>query len=448
MAPKAGSLGYLHLSSSFGEPRWRQAVIIKVQDGWLKTLVKCSQEEITESGLTPVTSGSNVFCLVEAEVHQLRLGVHGVTKELGHDAKELRNLATSVLESDEDLNWATASEPGKEKKEKKEKRRTSRKDDDDSGSSVTSEEDDLLGELKKSWLGNGSKDGKSRRESSNDAEPRRRSKRFSLIDRKRPKGKEQSASDKMQSAALQAAAQSSDPLHGLLALHLAESLKGKQKHRHRKSSRQSSRSRSSSTSSCSSDSSLDKAEKGHARAVQNYRKDGKKKFKEPIKHVRRYVKGIEEELGAEDKPFRITDYSKRIHFGKQQNLKRCHFLVSTILEYLLKEQPEKAALQAVVSLQAMHQASLDGSWDIAWLLTYQEDPFRAKTFGGDPNALQHVTAYLRSMHDLAKSTESLRKKGAGKGDDADQQKDTQKGKGKNGQKGREKDKDKATSSEA
>ena len=157
MAPKAGSLGYLHLSSSFGEPRWRQAVIIKVQDGWLKTLVKCSQEEITESGLTPVTSGSNVFCLVEAEVHQLRLGVHGVTMELGHDAKELRNLATSVLESDEDLNWATASEPGKEKKEKKEKRRTSRKDDDDSGSSVTSEEDDLLGELKKSWLGNGSK---------------------------------------------------------------------------------------------------------------------------------------------------------------------------------------------------------------------------------------------------------------------------------------------------
>lgn len=51
------------------------------------------------------------------------------------------------------------------------------------------------------------------------------------------------------------------------------------------------------------------------------------------------------------------------------------------------------------------------------------------------------------MHDLSKSTESLRRKGAGKGDDAETAKDPPKGKGKQG-KNKEKDKDKATSSEA
>lgn len=444
MARKAGSLGYLHLGNSFGEPRWRQALVIKSQEGWLKTVVRCSQEEITASGLTPVTSGEKVFCLVEAEVHQLRLGVHGNAMEISHGPKELKNLATSTPESDEDLNWATASEPGKVQRGR---RRTSRQDDDDAGSSSLSEEGDLLGDLKKNWLGSGSRRGRSRKDSDEDAgKKKKKSKRFSLIDRKKSKTKEKTAGDMIQSAALQAAAKSSDPLQGLLALHLAESWKGKQKGRRRRSKESHSSRSASSSSSSSSSASLEKAEKGHARAVQNYRKDGKKKFKEPIKHVRRYVKGIEEELGAEDKPFKNTDYSKRIHFGKQQNLKRCHFLVSTILEFLLKEQPEKAALQAVVSLQAMRQASLDGTWDIAWLLTYQEDPFRAKTFGGDPNALQYVTAYLRSMHDLTKSTESLRKKGAGKGEDADQQKDAPKGKGKNNQKPRDKDKDKTAAS--
>lgn len=95
---------------------------------------------------------------------------------------------------------------------------------------------------------------------------------------------------------------------------------------------------------------------------------------------------------------------------------------------MLKEKYKAAALQLVLALQAMHQAALDGSWDVAWMLTYVEEPFKPKTFGGDPTSLQHVTSYLKSMGELAKSTDVLRKKGNSKGvDESASQKDSQKG---------------------
>ena len=139
-----------------------------------------------------------------------------------------------------------------------------------------------------------------------------------------------------------------------------------------------------------------------------------------MKHVRKYMRHVEEELGDQDKPFRIVGMNRRIHFGKQQDLKRSHYLVCIILEWLLKEQPHKAALQATLTLQAMHQAAIDNSWDIAWLLTHgAEDPFKTRLFGGDADALQDVMAYLKSMNELAKSTRpsagGLRKRGAGRG---------------------------------
>lgn len=154
-----------------------------------------------------------------------------------------------------------------------------------------------------------------------------------------------------------------------------------------------------------------------------------------------------EDLGAQDKPYRITDLNKKIHFGKQQNLKRCHYLCATILEYLLKEQPRKAALQTVLAMQAMRQAAIDGSWEVAWLLTHMEDPYRQRIFGGDPSSLQHVTSYLRSMNDLAKNTEALRKKGSGKGQDDDQSSKDPPAKGKGKRNSKEKDKDKEKTSE-
>lgn len=161
-----------------------------------------------------------------------------------------------------------------------------------------------------------------------------------------------------------------------------------------------------------------------------------------VKYVKRYIRDLEEELGAQDRPFRVTDHNRRIHFGKAQDLKRAHFLVGTILEMLLKEDYHKAALQAVLVLQSMHQAALDSSWEVAWLITHQPDPFKPRVFGGDAGSLEHVTSYLKSMSELAKNTEQLRRKGTSKGDqEENQQKDQGKGKGKNHAK-RDKEKEK------
>lgn len=186
--------------------------------------------------------------------------------------------------------------------------------------------------------------------------------------------------------------------------------------------------------------------KGDSKAVYGYKRSGKRMFAKPLKHVRRFVLIIQEELGAEEKPFRVIDYTKRISWGKQRNLQRCHHLVGVILEFLLREEYSKGALQCVLTLQAIHQASLDnGQWDVAWLLTYTPDPYEKKLFGGDANSLQHVTSYLRSMNELVKTTDSLRRKGSGKGDGDEEKSDKtgQKGKGRGKAKGNEKEKDKA-----
>lgn len=148
-----------------------------------------------------------------------------------------------------------------------------------------------------------------------------------------------------------------------------------------------------------------------------YAGDQEEDVQATLHYVKKYVRGIQHDLGAEDKPFRVVDYTKKINFGKQRNLQRCHYLFGVVLEHLLKEDYAKAALQVTLCLQALHQASIDSDWQIAWLLTHVADPFERKLWGGDATSLQHVTAYVRSMHDLARNTESLRRKGQGKGDD-------------------------------
>ena len=49
------------------------------------------------------------------------------------------------------------------------------------------------------------------------------------------------------------------------------------------------------------------------------------------------------------------------------------------------------------------------------MLTHIEKPFKAKQFGGDPASLQYVTSYLKSMSELARNTEALKKKEVEKG---------------------------------
>ena len=98
-------------------------------------------------------------------------------------------------------------------------------------------------------------------------------------------------------------------------------------------------------------------------------------FRKPLRYVKLYVKEVEKELGAEDRPYKLSEYGRKVQWGKQRSLQRCHFMLSEILTRLLKGQVEKAALQTVLCLRSIHQAAIDGTWDIAWLLTHLPDPW-------------------------------------------------------------------------
>ena len=204
-----------------------------------------------------------------------------------------------------------------------------------------------------------------------------------------------------------------DPLKTLVALQLTDRLK-KDRRRARRHRTRSDSSRSSKVSSSSSDSSRSSRSHrhrrtGHAKAIESYQASKRRMFRRPLHHIKKYVKEVERELGAEDgKPYNLTDMGRKVSWGKQRNLQRCHFLLSDILEKLLKGKTEEGTLQVVLGLRAVHQAAIDGEWTVAWMLTHLPDVWSKEQWGGDPEDLGNVANYLRSMQELNRSTERLR----------------------------------------
>ena len=444
MPLKIGARGFILLGDSFDEPRWREAQVVGLQKEWVQMLVRASTTEVENHSLSSCKVGEYTFCLVESKVTQLRIAAPGDSLDLEVAAKKLGPEGATLLGSEGELSYATASEPDAKPEAPKARKGIQQRLDEETGSSSQSSSatsSEALEKLQKKWLGGGMASGEpSRKSRKSRSHKDKKDKKFSLLaksHRSRSADKDLTAKDIMQMAE-----KSSDPMQGLLALHLAQSLtkKGKKSRRHRRStsaaSSDSCSSRGTSSSRTSSQSS--EKQKGHAKAVEHYQQSRRRMFKHPLRHVRRYVKGIERELGAEEKGFKVTDYTRRIPFGKQKNLQRCHHLLGVVLEYLLKQEYSKAALQVVLSLQAIHQCALDGGWEVAWLLTHTQDPFERRLWGGDPANLQSVTAYLKSMNELAKTTEALRKKGGGRGDEVESDKPPKTGKGKDG-KGKKKD---------
>ena len=167
-------------------------------------------------------------------------------------------------------------------------------------------------------------------------------------------------------------------------------------------------------------------------------------FRRPLHYVRKYVREVEQNLGATDRPFKLSEAGKKVSWGKQKSLQRVHYLLSEILETLLRGKTEKACLMTVLSLRAVHQAAIDQDWAVAWMITHQDDPFTRPRWGGDVSELANVTAYLRSMAELEKSTEKLRYQHGGTADQPSpnldnygKKKKKGKGKGKQGEKDEE-----------
>ena len=190
--------------------------MVAVEDGWLKTLVRSSKEEVDRSQLSHVVVKDTCFCLVEAAMEQMRIGGPSEAMDLGEENKDLLAAANVMLESEDDLNFATASDIVTRKTRKK-KAMVETSSDSGEEDGVSSE---LLQDLRKNWLGSGTTADKKKNDVEQPGTAHRRSKRFSLIEKGRrrdQKGEGPTDSEAAQ-VMLKAALGANDPLHGLLAL--------------------------------------------------------------------------------------------------------------------------------------------------------------------------------------------------------------------------------------
>jgi hypothetical protein len=76
----------------------------------------------------------------------------------------------------------------------------------------------------------------------------------------------------------------------------------------------------------------------------------------------------------------MTDMSRKLAFSdKTRNLHRFDVMLRHILKQLLAGESEAAALQTILCLRALRQCKNDeGSWRIAWKLTYLKDPISSQ----------------------------------------------------------------------
>ena len=146
--------------------------------------------------------------------------------------------------------------------------------------------------------------------------------------------------------------------------------------------------------SSSSDSSVvgDLKPRGAGKALQAYRQTKKEMKRRPEKHIKRYIRDAEEVLGVtKGIPYRLTDFTQKLNWGKQRTLHRVHYALSSILELQLQGKTMQSTLLMTQVLRSIHQCSLDqGDWRTAWLLTHLPDPMlrpsfwrRGAKFGGD-----------------------------------------------------------------
>ena len=222
MTLKPGVKGFLQLGDSFKAPRWREALIIGIQKPWLQVLVSCQPEEVEVTGLTFLEHGNGNFCLVEAQQHQLLSGVTEEFKALGCDTAELLRAGLLLItNSEEELHYATASEPQNIQGQRQSRRRRSSQSSSTSESSPNEVEENLADQLKSEWLGLGTREEKTGRHKKASPRGHKKSRRFALIERDKKKKEKESSHEALQASALRAAVQSGDPIQSLLALQLA-----------------------------------------------------------------------------------------------------------------------------------------------------------------------------------------------------------------------------------
>ena len=388
---KAGSLTFITLEDF--KPAWRQAVVEKVgRKGAIYLAVRVTESEAKEkeSEFTFFELEGARFVLVEGPQSKTRSKCTQPHRALEHEAAVVVAKALELLEAEE-VCFATASEELIE--DKGQKTVTPPKREDSSGSSATEESgesdgEDLLRMLNKASRARNVAPGGAMSSGDVDKPSKSSKSRYPLLDNSGSKGKKDSSSSSLEKLLqLQLAGgsnlMSGDQINALLQMEILKTLKGKG-HSEKEITKG-----SSDSSASDGDSSSDSKEKlrGAGKAM-------------------RYIRDVEETLGvSRDTPYLLTDFTRKISWGKHRTLMRLHWATSDTLQLLLRGKVDRAALQLTQTLRALHQCALDnGEWRTAWLLLHLPDPAERPKFGGDAHQLEVVASYVKAMSELEKKS--------------------------------------------
>ena len=430
---KKGSVVFLKLENF--APAWREAVVLNRKDRKLVLAVRVISGELEgQTELSSFTAGGQSFILVEGDNQRVRKECSVTHRPLEVEAKTILEKGAGMLQQ-ESLQFVTASDdvadPARSSMEAEKAllENALESDSEADGESEDLEQEELfklLSRARRLKQGKASGSDRPRREQT------KAKTRYALLNGKKSKSGSPEGLDKILEVAMSSQGKASNlDLSALVQMEILRELRGRQKEK--RHAARDERSEESVTSDEASSSSSHHKErlKGAGRALKAFRKGKQEMRRNPLKHVRRYIRDVEENIGANrETPYQLSDYSRKLVWGKQRTLQRVHFAASEILQTLLKGRQEQAALQLTQLLRATHQCCLDqGSWQTAWLLMDMVDPLDRPKFGGEPQDLEVVSSYLRAMQDLEKRS----RKGQWQEND-----ETGSGKGKNG-KGKKKE---------
>ena len=407
-------------------PAWRQALVISSKDKKSRVVfvVRVLDKEIEDKARSVafLEHKQQKYILVEGKASQTRMECNQPYRALEVDPVALLEVAKGLLEAAEDPPYMTASEdlPAETKETEKAKGSARDLETSESGSEASqSEEDDVLELL----MAAGKKKGKQERGMSSADKPRESttSRTRCPILEKNTKVKTDGG-DGLEKMLKQACLSGNADLTGaglntLINLEVLRTLKDKKGMRKAEDSDKSSHADSDLSS---TDSQEDRKVRGAGKALRDFRSYHRKMRRKPLKHVKKYIKEVESTLGVSGPtPYSLSDYTRRLNWGKQKTLMRVHYGLSELLQVLMKGKLERGALMTVQLLRAVHQVSLDqGSWQAASLLLAHSDPLERPRFGGEPEQLEKIASYLKAMQELEKRSQVTQKEdnpGGGKG---------------------------------
>lgn len=394
------------------QPSWRQALVLtsKRSGEKLQLAVRVTEKELEVGekwkSLTYFELQSEKFILVEGDIHRTRKVCVHPHRALEVATEDILQQGLAMLGED-DLQFATASE---EVEEKRAKQKKTVLDSSGSGESSSEESDgDALLKLLEKAKSSKADVGIFSDRKEKPARSRKKSSRYPFLEEEgsAKDGKELDLNEMLKKMASSSSSESmSQQLNTLVQMEILKTLKDKGK----KTSKERAASEDGSDHSLTDSSSEETGKlRGAGRAMQAYRRGKKEMQKHPLRHIRRYVKEVELQMGVtEGSAYKLSDYTKKLAWGKHRSLMRVHYAVSEALEQLLHGKTKLAGLQLVQLLRGVHQCSLDaGDWRTAWLLLHLPDPVERPRFGGEVQELEVVASYVKALNELERKNRAI-----------------------------------------